>query len=62
MNTRKHRSVCIVLVLAGFLAASPAWSAQEAARPKEPDKRLQADGKGWRLDKAVIKDPARGCS
>ncbi len=33
--------------------------AQKADEPVETDKRLHADGKGWKLNKAVIEDAAR---
>ena len=38
----------LIIALAAFAAERPA--------PVETDKRVQADGKGWRLEKAVIKD------
>ncbi len=36
-----------------------ATAAAEAAPPTEPDARLHADGRGWRLDRAKITDPNR---
>lgn len=41
-----------------FLGAITAGFA-EVAVPAEPDSRVQADGKGWRLDQAKITDPTR---
>lgn len=44
------------LLLALLLLASSAFSQNPA--PKETDARLQADGPGWRLQKAKIENPA----
>lgn len=40
--------LCLLLALTALAADKPA--------PVETDKRVQSDGKGWRLEKAVIKD------
>jgi len=40
--------LCLFLTLTAFGAKQPA--------PIETDKRVQSDGKGWRIEKAVIKD------
>ena len=37
--------LCLLLTLSAFAADKPA--------PVETDKRVQSDGKGWRLEKAV---------
>jgi hypothetical protein len=49
-----HRSL-LLLTLVAWLHASPA-DAQNPP-PKETDTRLQADGPGWRLQKAAVVDP-----
>lgn len=51
----------VLLLLASLLASPVAFAADAPKLPpaKETDARLHADGKGWRLDKAKIVDPAR---
>jgi hypothetical protein len=50
----------LTISLLGFLAtASSAADAPKPAAPAESDTRLQADGKGWRLDKAKVADAKR---
>lgn len=50
----------LVLFAVLLLAPSAALPAADAPNPAaETDPRLHADGKGWRLDKAQITDPAR---
>ena len=48
-----------VLFFTLLLAALHAADAPKLPAAAETDTRLQADGKGWRLDKAKITDPAR---
>ncbi|MFZ4765494.1 MAG: SGNH/GDSL hydrolase family protein [Roseimicrobium sp.] len=51
-----------LLTFAAFLLVTPAaLQAADTAPPaaQETDTRLHADGKGWRLDKAKVTDPAR---
>lgn len=43
-----HILPCLLLAISALAAERPA--------PIESDKRVQADGKGWRVEKAVIKD------
>lgn len=43
-----HILPCLLLAISALAADRPA--------PIESDKRVQADGKGWRVEKAVIKD------
>lgn len=45
--------LCLLLALTAVAADKPA--------PVETDKRLQSDGKGWRVEKAVIKDAKLPC-
>mgnify|MGYP001307183623 FL=1 len=45
--------VCLILFF-GLQALTA-----EIPRANEPDQRVQAEGKGWRLEKAVIKDNGR---
>lgn len=47
--------------VAGEAADAKSGTARDTAiaNPVEKDPRLHSDGKGWRLDKATIKDPAR---
>jgi len=56
-------SVCVltpaILLWSSLPALRAADAPQQPAAAVEPDARLQADGKGWRLDKAKIADPAR---
>lgn len=42
-----------------FLAAFVSFSALAADAPVETDPRLHSDGKGWKLNQATVKDPAR---
>lgn len=51
-----------VLALAVVVAAAASTLAADPPTPSgpvEPDARLHADGKGWRLDKARVEDPKR---
>lgn len=41
--------LCLLLTLTALAA--------DQSAPLETDKRVQSDGKGWRIEKAVIKDP-----
>ncbi|HOD84924.1 MAG TPA: hypothetical protein PKG77_26205, partial [Phycisphaerae bacterium] len=52
-RTRAVAASVAAILLAGMCRGLP------AAPPAEADKRLQADGKGWRLSKADVKDPSR---
>lgn len=51
----------VVAVVALMSAAGASEHADKPAEPRaaEPDARLHADGKGWRLDRAKITDPKR---
>ena len=49
-------AICVLLALC---VMSPSARGAKSDAPKEADKRLHADGKGWRLSKADVKDPAR---
>ncbi len=46
-------------ILCTALCSLVLMSQASAGQPKEEDKRLHADGKGWRLDKAKVADAAR---
>jgi len=50
---KMFRSVCLILFVSiqALIAEIP--------KANEPDQRVQAEGKGWRLEKAVIKDTER---
>ncbi|MHB8897398.1 MAG: SGNH/GDSL hydrolase family protein [Thermoguttaceae bacterium] len=57
-----NRLASTFLVLTAVLAPLSMLRAADATRPAaaaESDGRLQADGQGWRLDKAKTTDPAR---
>ncbi len=49
----------LTMVAGSALAVPPNAPAAPARAAGEADARLQADGKGWRLDKAKVVDPAR---
>lgn len=49
----------LTLISMASLDLLQAADAQKLSEAKETDPRLHADGKGWRLDKAKITDPAR---
>jgi hypothetical protein len=64
--SHSHRiAVHVVAIVASVVALMIAAGATEHAdkpaetRAAEPDARLHADGKGWRLDRAKITDPKR---
>jgi len=50
---------CLSALLLAPLVAIHAADAPKAPTVVETDARLHADGKGWRLDKAKVADPAR---
>jgi lysophospholipase L1-like esterase len=54
----KFPSPLVLLGALGFLLPAPAAHAQ-ANPPKEIDPGLHADGKGWRLQKALVEDKSR---
>lgn len=54
------RSVTPLLTIAiGFLLNADFVRSQDVVKPVEKDKRVQANGKAWRLEKATITDPTR---
>lgn len=55
MTSLSARFTAAIFLFASF--ASHSADAPKTATPVESDKRLQADGPGWRLDKAKVTDP-----
>lgn len=53
-----HKPLCLAALVL-FASSSIPNPAIAAKAPVETDKRLHADGKGWRLDKAKVTDTAR---
>jgi lysophospholipase L1-like esterase len=52
-------ALCAVLLALGTQALLHGAGSQKLPTAREPDARLQADGKGWRLDRAKITDASR---
>lgn len=53
-------TICVLaLGLTGFSHAQTSDKPKPSNAATEADPRLHADGKGWRLDKATVKDPNR---
>jgi len=51
--------LCAVVLVLCSRALLHGGDSQKVRTAKEPDVRLQADGKGWRLDRAKLSDPTR---